>query len=334
MYALRKAQKLRRRRQGLLSLRRVVLVVAGTALLGILVTASADTPPTVGPKSGGADGARAASKGSPDNANPVLTKHQPKPVKLPGAGRHPAKALFHLIEALTGEAVSSNSSGLETTKIGIAPALAKTSATLLKLRVLLGAHGIFLTEQESDGGWLATRDPALLRKTPERILRVFDIGPRHFRRSVEEVERFTREHNKRLPSDVPLTRVLPISATGRLAVRTHSERVLLIVGEILRGVAESVDTKRSRFYVHRALNYRASDLWTRLNEKLTERQRKRLRVVIPQRTNALWIRTTPAVWTDVQKVLKVLDGKPIDVPDPPANATRNSRLKTGPDARG
>ncbi len=231
------------------------------------------------------------------------------PPRYPAAGRHPARAILDVVERLTGMPVDAVAAGLDEVSVRLDAPIAGAPADLDGARVLLAAHGLYLVEDPAAGRWLASRDRHLDPATPRQLTRVFELGSRSFRRAAEEIDRFVEERNRRRP-ELPPTRAVFVEGTGRIIVRAHSERVLAIVDEIVRGVEEESARREPRLLVHRAFHMRAEDLHARLREALDDDEVERLHVIVPRRTNSLVIRADEELARKVERILKVSDSPP------------------------
>lgn len=266
-----------------------------------------------------ATGAEGASRGSPRRAN---AKKSSPSILLPEAGIYPAKKFFPLVKKLAGRAVKPTSKKISAKPVTISIEMAGQLAHFDELALLLAAHGVYLHHHVTRGREIYVASGTRFwkpRHTP-MYTRTFTVTPRRFTAAVREVEQFLEQlnhgKNRRLPNSV----VLPVEATGRLIVRSPSESTLEEVEALVKLVESQRkwdDSTKTRLFAFRPSNFPGSLLRKRLRGFLDESDWQQLHIVVPRGPNALWIRTTPTLWTKVHRILALADTPGVDWPGEP-----------------
>jgi hypothetical protein len=286
---------------------------------------TADDPPA---------GGNGAESDTPPGSGPPGTEEEPPApepqLPLPEAGDYEARVLFALVEKLTGREVVASPEDVATAPIRIAGVIGGQDAGLAELRVLLGAHGVFLHarelrrqvkgrpagERRRQAVWIASRS-RLLRPAPEeRFLRVFETSPRAYKHAVAALERHLEELRAKHPGEEPIpVTVVSDARTGKILVRAASREALEAVAKVLDGLEQEKrrpPAARDHFYAHNCQWRRAEDIERDLLAALRDKGvDKRVHVVLPRGSNALWVRTRPVIWEEtVAPLLAQLDRLP------------------------
>jgi hypothetical protein len=243
-------------------------------------------------------------------------------VLLPEAGTYPARHFFPLVEKVSNSPVKPTSDKVSEKPVTISLELAGQAATLDELTLLLAAHSVFLHRHVVKKRTVLVASGSRFwkpRKTPMHT-RVFTVSPRRYTTAVREVEKLLEKINHGNNKGLPDTVLLPVEATGRLLVRSASTKTLDDVGRLLEVVeseAEAGAASKTRLFAFRPTNFPGKLLKKRLRGFLDESECRQLHVVIPRGPNAMWIRTTPPLWTKVRRILTLADTPDVEWPGEP-----------------
>jgi hypothetical protein len=261
------------------------------------------------------------------SAPPSAPKRGAGAPSFPNAGSHAAAEILDLLERVTARRVRLEDPALAERQIELRTPLAGAEATEETLRLVLGSVGLALVaaqeeseaagegeRSEAPGGaavWRVRdlRAPAADDARGRSFSRVFEVRRGRYARACEVVEDYVEDANSKRPAGEAPSALVAAERSGKLIVRCPTLRGLRIVEELIRGVEEGPDPadEERRLHVYHARNLRAAELEAKLLEALDDDEEKAVHVVIPRRTNALWIRASAASWTKIEGLLQAAD---------------------------
>lgn len=255
-----------------------------------------------------------------DEKAPPPAREKKKPVppapparaQLPEAGKHPAALLFKLVEKLSDQPVVPLNPATRKVAIHVSLEAGSQLATLEELKIILAAHGIYLTplvDPDKSAVWIASRDRLTKEDELPAFTRVYKLSAKKFKRGLEAVEKRLKDWNDQQPQGSPQALALPIEATGKIIIRSPSEKIFPPLDEILKKAEEdeALSADAMHLFTFEVKNRRAAELEERLLGRLSAEEGKRLQIVIPQGRNLLLIRTFPELWQKAEKILQSLD---------------------------
>ena len=244
----------------------------------------------------------------------AIAKPRPRTMLLPATGDLLAGVVFAKLEAMTGMGVEAND-GIREQKLKIEESLRRKKLGAEELKLVLSANRIFLFPHRDAKGraiHFASRDPAWSpKKSVEQHRRSFEITPRKFEAIAQSVEALIVEHNTTLQEDQPPSRLAADARRSVVIVQTSSQELLDRVAALI-AERDQPDPSAPRLFTYFPKKRHARQLETTLAEAfekgaLNASEREAVSIVVPQRRNVLWIRTTPALYEKVTAILTTKD---------------------------